>query len=217
MAIAWFQSINQQLQDSTCIFSAKVKEAIIYFYPTLSTTVELLCVPRYLNFNVFQLCGCWIFWDIVTLFVEVCCVFWFGNFYYACTANRMGENCCVGCSGEPAGCVPGGHLAMRSRFRATHNIEVGSRHSYFVQVQVSTSQGHNEGGKGVHNAPGAESLAGAERSHFASIFFDTEHLHRKYLRFEHGGAKPFSCPGPHLISVRHCNHTTQTFAWLSKL
>ncbi|XP_077974725.1 cornifelin homolog [Styela clava] len=52
-----------------------------------------------------------------------CCAFWFGNFYYACIAQRMGENCCVGCSGYPAGCVPGGHLAMRSAFRNRHGIQ----------------------------------------------------------------------------------------------
>ncbi|CAK8692178.1 unnamed protein product [Clavelina lepadiformis] len=64
------------------------------------------------------LCDC--FQDIKSC----CCSFWFGNFYYSCLARRMGEHCCVGCSGYGGGCVPGGHLAMRSRFRATHGIQV---------------------------------------------------------------------------------------------
>jgi len=41
-------------------------------------------------------------------------------FYYGCIASRMGENCCVGCSGEDAGCVPGGHIAMRTKLRTKH-------------------------------------------------------------------------------------------------
>ncbi|XP_039252169.1 placenta-specific gene 8 protein-like isoform X2 [Styela clava] len=51
-----------------------------------------------------------------------CCALWFGNCYYACISSRMGENCCVGCSGYPSGCVPGGHLAMRAAFRNKHGI-----------------------------------------------------------------------------------------------
>ncbi|XP_076825110.1 cornifelin-like [Clavelina lepadiformis] len=52
-----------------------------------------------------------------------CCISWFGHWHYACLAQRMGEHCCVGYSGFQGGCVPGGHLAMRSRFRATHGIQ----------------------------------------------------------------------------------------------
>ncbi|XP_039252188.2 cornifelin homolog A-like [Styela clava] len=64
-----------------------------------------------------NLCGC--FEDMKSC----CCSFWLGNFHYACIATRMGEHCCVGCSGYPAGCVPGGHLAMRSAFRNKHGIQ----------------------------------------------------------------------------------------------
>lgn len=51
-----------------------------------------------------------------------CCVWWVGSCYYACIANRMNESGCVGCCGHPAGCVPGGHLAMRAAFRNKHGI-----------------------------------------------------------------------------------------------
>ena len=59
-------------------------------------------------------------------FLPVCCAFWCNNFYYACLAARMNENCCVGCSGDPAGCVPGGHIAMRTKLRAQNNIHVST-------------------------------------------------------------------------------------------
>nr|CAB3232016.1 cornifelin homolog B-like [Phallusia mammillata] len=51
------------------------------------------------------------------------CAFFLGNCFYCTISTRMGENCCVGCSGYGGGCIPGGHMAMRSRFRGTHNIQ----------------------------------------------------------------------------------------------
>jgi len=37
-----------------------------------------------------------------------------------------------------------------------------------------------------------------------STFFNTVHLLPRYLRFDHGGAKPASCPGLHLTSLHLC-------------
>jgi len=46
---------------------------------------------------------------------------------------------------------------------------------------------------------------GAEKSRQCqNTFFNKVHLLPKDLRFEHGGAKLASCPGPHLNSLRPC-------------
>jgi len=75
---------------------------------------------------------------------------------------------------------------------------------------MSVWQGRNEGSKGEHNSPGAESLFGRQitaggtewlqgapksPSNITSTFFNTVHLFPKDLRFEHGGAKLASYPG----------------------
>lgn len=74
----------------------------------------------------------------------VCCSFFLGPLYYACVANSMGENCCVGCSGHSAGVVPGGHMAMRAAFRNKHGIPVSARN------QLLTTRGQ---GRGMPCAP----------------------------------------------------------------
>jgi len=52
------------------------------------------------------------------------------------------------------------------------------------------------GGQRGHNSPGAEKSQQCRK-----YFFNTVHLLPKDLRFEHGGAKLASCPGPHLTSL----------------
>ena len=41
------------------------------------------------------------------------------------------------------------------------------------------------------------------RNNVAGFFFNAVHLLPNYLRLKYGGAKPFSCPGRNLNSVRH--------------
>jgi len=75
----------------------------------------------------------------------------------------------------------------------------------------------NHGRKGTrgNNSPCAEPL-GAPKSHnnVASTFFNTVHLLPKN-RFEHGGAKLFSCPGRDLASVRPSLPSPRGFGWLN--
>ena len=53
-------------------------------------------------------------------------------------------------------------------------------------------------GERRHNALGAQSLGERKSSNnAASVFFNTVHLLPNNLRFEHGDAKLFSCPGRH--------------------
>ncbi|XP_039253117.2 placenta-specific gene 8 protein-like [Styela clava] len=85
--------------------------------PTMETTTTVVVTqPTEIEWSS-GICYC--FDDIKSC----CCSLWLGNCFYACLAKRMGDNCCVGCSGYPAGCVPGGHLAMRSAFRNKHGIQ----------------------------------------------------------------------------------------------
>lgn len=84
--------------------------------PVVQTTVVINQPSLGKRWNT-QLCDCCADMKIC------CCVFWLGQCYYGCIADRMGENCCVGYSGYSGGCVPGGHLAMRSHFRGKHGIE----------------------------------------------------------------------------------------------
>jgi len=74
----------------------------------------------------------------------------------------------------------------------------------FANVQVP-----NEGGT-IPRAPnlygGAESLRRSSKSPdiVTNTSFNRVHLLPKDLRFEHGGAKLVSFPGPHLNSLRSC-------------
>jgi len=43
---------------------------------------------------------------------------------------------------------------------------------------------------------------GALKTRKKSFYFNAIHLLAKYLRFKYGGAKPVSCPGNNLTSVR---------------
>jgi len=53
-----------------------------------------------------------------------------------------------------------------------------------------------------NNAPGAESLDGAEKNKCRKYFLQYNASTRKRFRFEHGGVELVSCPGHHLTSVR---------------
>ncbi|CAK8673596.1 unnamed protein product [Clavelina lepadiformis] len=92
------------------------QSTVVVQQPT-TTTVTVVTQKQIKNQWSSGICDC--FQDVKSC----CCAFFLGNCYFGTIASRMGENCCVGCSGFAAGCVPGGHLAMRSRFRGTHNIQ----------------------------------------------------------------------------------------------
>ena len=78
----------------------------------------------------------------------------------------------------------------------------------------SRMQERNDGGQWGHNSPGTESLWGRRMTaraskcptNVTSTFFNTLHWVPKDLRFEHGCAKPASCPGRHLTSLRPCSY-----------
>nr|CAB3231991.1 cornifelin homolog B-like [Phallusia mammillata] len=93
------------------------QQTVVIQQPTSTVTTVVTQQPTAMVGWSTGLCDC--FQDVKSCLCSFIC----GNFYYATLATRMGENCCVGCSGYGAGCVPGGHMAMRSRLRGTHGIQ----------------------------------------------------------------------------------------------
>ena len=84
---------------------------------------------------------------------------------------------------------------------------------------MSLAQGRTDGGQG-NTIPRALNHWGAPKSpnNVARTFFNTAHLLRKGLKFEHGGVKLVSCPGCHLASVRPgfgvCPMSTEDQPWI---
>jgi len=71
-------------------------------------------------------------------------------------------------------------------------------------IFIAHHQRRNERGQGG-TIPLVPNHCGGPKSHnVISTFFNTIHLLPKGLRFEHGGAKPVSCPRRHLTSLHLC-------------
>jgi len=85
---------------------------------------------------------------------------------------------------------------------------------FYTTKMPPAAQERNEGGKGGHDSPSAESLCGrqitaggaikSQQYHKYFLQYSRLHLLPKDLRFEHGSAKPASCPRCHLTSLRPC-------------
>ena len=73
-----------------------------------------------------------------------------------------------------------------------------------AQLYTFRSRGVSRGERGT--IPGRRITLEVPKSpnNVTSTFFNTVHLLPKYLRFEHGGGKLASCPGPHLTALRPC-------------
>ena len=96
-------------------------------------------------------------------------------------------------------------------------ISVHAFHQHCLCVATKTFRvlrgGAYRGRQKRHNAPGGESLSGAEKSQQCRKYF--LFVLPKDHRFENGGARLVSCPGPDSTSVRACvaPHDSSYFLW----